>query len=187
MVRIDNPGLSMRRIRQRLAEQAFGRSGIAQSREHEVDRGAGGIDRWRGTRQRTSASLSAMPIKVSANAFRCLIVLALPPPRPRLLPLIQDSRPAPRSACHPLAVIPSDPAQHSGQPSASPTSPRCVPADRCYARATTDSAGQVTLNCCCGLKSSPWSAISAAMISFSVRCWLGTSAKTSRPRAISVP
>ena len=34
----------MRRIRQRLAEQAFGRSGIAQPREHEVDRGAGGID-----------------------------------------------------------------------------------------------------------------------------------------------
>ena len=44
MVRIDNPGLWMRRIRQRLAEQAFGRSGIAQPREHEVDRGAGGID-----------------------------------------------------------------------------------------------------------------------------------------------
>ena len=44
MVRIDNPGLPMRRIRQRLAEQAFGRSGIAQPREHEVDRGAGGID-----------------------------------------------------------------------------------------------------------------------------------------------
>ena len=34
----------MRRIRQRLAEQAFGRSGTAQPREHEVDRGAGGID-----------------------------------------------------------------------------------------------------------------------------------------------
>ena len=33
----------MRRIRQRLAEQAFGRSGIAQPREHEVDRGSGGI------------------------------------------------------------------------------------------------------------------------------------------------
>ena len=44
MVRIDNPGLWMRRIRQRLAEQAFGRSGIAQPREHEVDRGSGGID-----------------------------------------------------------------------------------------------------------------------------------------------
>ena len=44
MVRIDNPGLSMRRIRQRLAAQAFGRSGIAQAREHEVDRGGGGID-----------------------------------------------------------------------------------------------------------------------------------------------
>ncbi len=34
----------MRRIRQRLSEQAFGRSGITQPREHEVDRGAGGID-----------------------------------------------------------------------------------------------------------------------------------------------
>ena len=34
----------MRRISERLAEQAFGRSGIAQAREHEVDRGAGGID-----------------------------------------------------------------------------------------------------------------------------------------------
>ena len=45
MVRIDNPGLPIRRIRQRLAEQAFGRSGIAQPRKHEVDRGAGGIDR----------------------------------------------------------------------------------------------------------------------------------------------
>ena len=44
MVRIDNPGLPMRRMRQRLAQQAFGRSGIAQPREHEVDRGAGGID-----------------------------------------------------------------------------------------------------------------------------------------------
>ena len=44
LVRIDNPGLPMRRIRQRLAEQAFGRSGIAQPREHEADRGAGGID-----------------------------------------------------------------------------------------------------------------------------------------------
>ena len=30
LVRIDNPGLWMGRIRQRLAEQAFGRSGIAQ-------------------------------------------------------------------------------------------------------------------------------------------------------------
>ena len=44
MVRIDNPGLWMRRISQRLAEQAFGRSGIAQPREHAVDRSAGGID-----------------------------------------------------------------------------------------------------------------------------------------------
>ena len=44
MVRIDDAGLWMRRIRQRLTEQVFGRSGIAQPREHEVDRGAGGID-----------------------------------------------------------------------------------------------------------------------------------------------
>ena len=34
----------MRRISQRLAEQAFSRSGIAQPREHELDRGSGGID-----------------------------------------------------------------------------------------------------------------------------------------------
>ena len=34
----------MRRISERLAEQAFGRSGITQAREHEVDRGTGGID-----------------------------------------------------------------------------------------------------------------------------------------------
>ena len=34
----------MRRISERLAEQAFGRRGIAQPREHEVDRSAGGID-----------------------------------------------------------------------------------------------------------------------------------------------
>ena len=34
----------MRRIRQRLAAQAVGRSGIAHPREHEVDRGAGGVD-----------------------------------------------------------------------------------------------------------------------------------------------
>ena len=44
MVRIDKPGLSMRRIRQRLEEQAFSRRGIAQAREHEIDRGAGRID-----------------------------------------------------------------------------------------------------------------------------------------------
>ena len=34
----------MRRISQRLAEQVFGRSGIAQAREHEVDRSASGIN-----------------------------------------------------------------------------------------------------------------------------------------------
>ena len=44
LVRVDDAGLWMRRIRQRLAEQAFSRSGIAQPREHELDRGTGGID-----------------------------------------------------------------------------------------------------------------------------------------------
>ena len=34
----------MRQLPQRLAEQAFSRSGIAQSREHKIDRGSGGID-----------------------------------------------------------------------------------------------------------------------------------------------
>ena len=43
-VLVDDTGLRMRRISERLAEQAFGRSGIAQAREHEVDRGTGGID-----------------------------------------------------------------------------------------------------------------------------------------------
>ena len=44
LVGVDNPGLWMRRISQRLTEQAFGRRGIAQPREHEVDHGSGGID-----------------------------------------------------------------------------------------------------------------------------------------------
>ena len=44
LVRVDDTGLRMRRISERFAEQAFGRSGIAQAREHEVDRSAGGID-----------------------------------------------------------------------------------------------------------------------------------------------
>ena len=34
----------MGRIRQRIAQQVFGCSGITQPREHEVDRGSGGID-----------------------------------------------------------------------------------------------------------------------------------------------
>ena len=41
---VDDTGLRMRRISQRLAEQACGRPGIAPPREHEVDRGAGGIE-----------------------------------------------------------------------------------------------------------------------------------------------
>ena len=44
LVSVDDAGLRMRRISQRLAEQACGRSGIAPPREHEVDRGAAGID-----------------------------------------------------------------------------------------------------------------------------------------------
>ena len=43
-VRVDDAGPRMRRISQRLAEQACGRRGIAPPREHEVDRGASGID-----------------------------------------------------------------------------------------------------------------------------------------------
>ena len=44
LVRVDDAGRRMRRISQRLAEQAYGRPGIAPPREHEVDRGAGGIE-----------------------------------------------------------------------------------------------------------------------------------------------
>ena len=44
LARVDDAGLRIRRIRQRLAEQAFGRRGIAQPREHEVDHDAAGID-----------------------------------------------------------------------------------------------------------------------------------------------
>ena len=44
LISVDAAGLRMRRISQRLAEQACGRSGIAPPREHEVDRGAAGID-----------------------------------------------------------------------------------------------------------------------------------------------
>ena len=43
-VRVDDAGPRMRRIRQRRAEQACGRRGIAHLREHEVDRGAGGVE-----------------------------------------------------------------------------------------------------------------------------------------------
>ena len=44
MVGVDDAGLRMRRNRQRLTEQAWGRRGIAHAREHDVDRGAGGIE-----------------------------------------------------------------------------------------------------------------------------------------------
>jgi hypothetical protein len=38
------PGMRMRWIAERLAEQAFGRGGIAQRRQQEVDSGTRGID-----------------------------------------------------------------------------------------------------------------------------------------------
>ena len=44
MVGVDDAGLRMRRNRQRLTAQAWGRRCIAHAREYEVDRGAGGID-----------------------------------------------------------------------------------------------------------------------------------------------
>ena len=53
-VSVDDAGLWMRRISQRLAEQAFCRSGIAQPREHKVDHGAGGVD---GSAEKTPTAL----------------------------------------------------------------------------------------------------------------------------------
>ena len=44
LVRVDDAGPRMRRIRQRLAEQAVGRRGIAPPRAHEIDRSASGIE-----------------------------------------------------------------------------------------------------------------------------------------------
>ena len=44
LIGIDDTGLRMRWIAERLAEQLFGRSGIAQRRQQEVDGGTGGID-----------------------------------------------------------------------------------------------------------------------------------------------
>jgi hypothetical protein len=44
LIRVDDVGLWMRWIAESLAEQAFGRGGIAQRREQEVDSGTGGID-----------------------------------------------------------------------------------------------------------------------------------------------
>jgi hypothetical protein len=43
LISVDDAGLRMRLIAERPAEQAFGRRGIAQRREQEVDSGAGGI------------------------------------------------------------------------------------------------------------------------------------------------
>ncbi len=44
LISVDDAGLRMRWIAERLAEQAFGCRGIAQCRQQEVDGGTGGID-----------------------------------------------------------------------------------------------------------------------------------------------
>ena len=44
LIGVDDAGLGMRWIAESLAEQAFGRSSIAQRREQKVDSGTGGID-----------------------------------------------------------------------------------------------------------------------------------------------
>jgi len=44
LISVDDAGLRMRWIAERLAEQPLGRRGIAQRREQEVDSGTGGID-----------------------------------------------------------------------------------------------------------------------------------------------
>ncbi len=44
LIGVDDPGLRMRWIAEGLAEQAFGRRGIAQRRQQEVDGGTCGID-----------------------------------------------------------------------------------------------------------------------------------------------
>src|ERR1019366_3871672 len=44
LISVDDAGLRMRWIAESLAEQTFGRRGIAQRRQQEVDSGTGGID-----------------------------------------------------------------------------------------------------------------------------------------------
>src|SRR5208337_1143504 len=44
LISVDDAGLRMRWIAERLAEQTLGRRGIAQCRQQEVDGGTGGID-----------------------------------------------------------------------------------------------------------------------------------------------
>src|SRR5271156_6545169 len=44
LISVDDAGLRMRWIAERLAEQTFGRRGITQCRQQEVDGGTGGID-----------------------------------------------------------------------------------------------------------------------------------------------
>src|SRR5208282_4741774 len=64
LISIDDPGLGVRWIAESLAEQAFGRRGIAQRRQQEVDGGTGGID---------------APIEVTPTAFHSNIRLIDPP------------------------------------------------------------------------------------------------------------
>src|SRR5215471_12878764 len=45
LIGIDDAGLGMRWLAESLAEQAFGRCGIAQRRQQEIDSGTGGINR----------------------------------------------------------------------------------------------------------------------------------------------
>src|SRR5690606_7394670 len=54
------------------------------------------------------------------------------------------------------------------------------------ARATAKLGAQVISGWCCGLNSASWTSPAAA-ISASVRCSLGSSRNTSKPRAISLP
>ena len=62
----------MRRISQRLTEQAFGRRGIAQAREHEVDRGSGEID---GSVEVTPAALDTNVGLIDAPGLNLLVGL----------------------------------------------------------------------------------------------------------------
>ena len=64
LISVDDAGLRMRWIAESLAEQAFGRRGIAQRRQQEVDGGTGGIDG---------------PIEVTPTAFHSNIRLIDPP------------------------------------------------------------------------------------------------------------
>ena len=64
LISVDDAGLRMRWIAERLAEQALGRRGIAQRREQEVDSGTRGIDG---------------PVEVTPSALHSNICLIDPP------------------------------------------------------------------------------------------------------------